>query len=239
MFSLINLETTTTGDLRKRLLIRSSSLFEDAIYLPRAFLRPTTFPVSSAVVNELEGLARGGQRPTHPPSSAALPSPSHSALVAEGARSALALLRNPGGPVPGVRCVTTRGTVLPSTTFTVEEDDSVIGGIGEGELRGNDDRILATCLSLVRAQENRYDSNTERGGTHGWRRARHVFRDVVLLTEDRNLRVKALARDVPTRGVEWFLNWATRPIRSSNRSSKCPSPPSQRGSIPPPGPLAT
>jgi protein SMG6 len=37
---------------------------------------------------------------------------------------------------------------------------------------------------------------------------RRVKRDVVLLTEDRNLRVKALARDVPVREVSDFIQWA-------------------------------
>lgn len=37
---------------------------------------------------------------------------------------------------------------------------------------------------------------------------RKLFREVVLLTEDRNLRVKALARDVPVRELPDFLQWA-------------------------------
>lgn len=37
---------------------------------------------------------------------------------------------------------------------------------------------------------------------------RRLKREVVLLTEDRNLRVKALARDVPVREVPDFVQWA-------------------------------
>lgn len=37
---------------------------------------------------------------------------------------------------------------------------------------------------------------------------RHVTRVCVLLTEDRNLRVKALVRDMPVRPVPAFLAWA-------------------------------
>lgn len=37
---------------------------------------------------------------------------------------------------------------------------------------------------------------------------RHLVREVVLLTEDRNLRVKALARDMPVREVPDFAQWA-------------------------------
>jgi protein SMG6 len=37
---------------------------------------------------------------------------------------------------------------------------------------------------------------------------RRLYREVVLLTEDRNLRVKALARHVPVREVPDFMHWA-------------------------------
>lgn len=37
---------------------------------------------------------------------------------------------------------------------------------------------------------------------------RRLYREVVLLTEDRNLRVKALARDVPVRELPGFMQWA-------------------------------
>jgi protein SMG6 len=39
---------------------------------------------------------------------------------------------------------------------------------------------------------------------------RQIFRDTVLLTEDRNLRVKCLARDVPVRTIVDFMKWATQ-----------------------------
>jgi hypothetical protein len=37
---------------------------------------------------------------------------------------------------------------------------------------------------------------------------RRLYREVVLLTKDRNLRVKALARHVPVREVPDFMQWA-------------------------------
>jgi hypothetical protein len=39
---------------------------------------------------------------------------------------------------------------------------------------------------------------------------RQIFRDTVLLTEDRNLRVKCLSRDVPVRTIVDFMKWATQ-----------------------------
>lgn len=75
------------------------------------------------MLNELEGLARGaGTRDTQPASRAAL-NPEHVARVAENAKAALAFARSRN---PAIRCLTTRGTVLSSSTFTVEEDVSQV-----------------------------------------------------------------------------------------------------------------
>jgi protein SMG6 len=70
-----------------------------------------------AVLKELEGLARGGKDRDYMP----VPSvdPEHAAKVAEAAKLALAFLRSRS---PGVRCVTTRGTVIRTSAFALEED---------------------------------------------------------------------------------------------------------------------
>lgn len=72
----------------------------------------------SSVVNELEGLARGGKAPGAT-SVGSADAARHAQHVAECAGAALNFLK---GRQPGVRCVTTRGTVLTSTTCTMEED---------------------------------------------------------------------------------------------------------------------
>jgi len=72
-----------------------------------------------AVLNELEGLARGADARDCPPASKAALNPEHVARVAENAKAALAFARSRN---PAIRCLTTRGTVLSSSTFTVEED---------------------------------------------------------------------------------------------------------------------
>ncbi|XP_058126851.1 telomerase-binding protein EST1A [Anopheles ziemanni] len=110
----------------------------------------------------------------------------HVAKVAEASKQALLFIRSRN---PTVKCVTTKGSVLKTTTFTVEDD--------VGELKSNDDRILETALNLCRHQPEE-----TRGGT------RYVLRDVVLLTTDRNLRVKALSNDLPVRELPDFIKWA-------------------------------
>ncbi|XP_076755865.1 telomerase-binding protein EST1A isoform X2 [Xylocopa sonorina] len=198
-------------EVRPRQLVPDTNCFID--YLPQ--LQNITKAISGAqpiytlmvplvVLNELEGLARGADARDCPPTSRATLDPEHVARVAESAKAALAFARSRN---PAIRCLTTRGTVLTSSTFTVEED------VDKDGLTTNDDRILATCLSLCKAgnkdQVNAGELNgpplvlsTEEG------QPRRLRREVVLLTEDRNLRVKALARDVPVREVPDFMQWA-------------------------------
>ncbi|XP_076233282.1 telomerase-binding protein EST1A [Calliopsis andreniformis] len=186
-------------EVRPRQLVPDTNCFID--YLPQlqniakatSGAQPIyTLMVPLVVLNELEGLARGADARDCPPASRAALDPEHVARVAESAKAALAFARSRN---PAIRCLTTRGTVLTSSTFTVEED------VDKDGLTRNDDRILATCLSLCKTG-NKDQVNAEEG------QPRRLRREVVLLTEDRNLRVKALARDVPVREVPDFMQWA-------------------------------
>ncbi|XP_076627373.1 telomerase-binding protein EST1A isoform X3 [Colletes latitarsis] len=186
-------------EVKPRQLVPDTNCFID--YLPQ--LQNITKAISGAqpiytlmvplvVLNELEGLTRGADSRDCPPASRAALDPEHVARVAESAKAALAFARSRN---PAIRCLTTRGTVLTSSTFTMEED------VEKDGLTRNDDRILATCLSLCKAG-NKDQLNAKEG------QPRRLRREVVLLTEDRNLRVKALARDVPVREVPDFMQWA-------------------------------
>ncbi|XP_070165700.1 telomerase-binding protein EST1A isoform X3 [Polyergus mexicanus] len=186
-------------EVRPRQLVPDTNCFID--YLPQlqtiaraiSGAQPIyTLMVPLVVLNELEGLARGADARDCPPASRATLNPEHVARVAESAKAALAFARSRN---PAIRCITTRGTVLPSSTFTAEED------VDKDGLTRNDDRILTTCLSLCRS--NKDQANAAEEG-----QPRRLRREVVLLTEDRNLRVKALARDVPVREVPDFMQWA-------------------------------
>ncbi|XP_029049642.1 telomerase-binding protein EST1A-like isoform X2 [Osmia bicornis bicornis] len=197
-------------EVRPRQLVPDTNCFID--YLPQlqnitkatSGAQPIyTLMVPLVVLNELEGLARGADARDCPPASRATLDPEHVARVAESAKVALAFARSRN---PAIRCLTTRGTVLTSSTFTVEED------VDKDGLTRNDDRILATCLSLCKAA-NKDQANADVNESIPLIRAeegqpRRLRREVVLLTEDRNLRVKALARDVPVREVPDFMQWA-------------------------------
>ncbi|XP_011306226.1 telomerase-binding protein EST1A isoform X2 [Fopius arisanus] len=186
-------------EVRPRQLVPDTNCFIDYLSQLQSITRATsgaqplfTLMIPLVVLNELEGLARGADPRDCTPNSRAMLNPEHVARVAESAKAALSFARSRN---PAIRCLTTRGTVLSSSTFTVEEDNSFDG------LTRNDDRILATCLSLCKSN-NKDQPLAEEG------QPRRLRREVVLLTEDRNLRVKALSRDVPVREVPDFIQWA-------------------------------
>ncbi|XP_044015276.1 uncharacterized protein LOC122857262 isoform X2 [Aphidius gifuensis] len=186
-------------EIRPRQLVPDTNCFIDYLSQLQIITRAVsgtqplfTLMVPLVVLNELEGLARGADPKDGPISRSALTS-DHIARVAKSAKLALEFARSKN---PAIRCLTTRGTVLSSSTFTVEEDVTLDG------LTSNDDRILATCLSLCKTNNKDHIVNEEG-------QPRRLRRDVVLLTEDRNLRVKALSRDVPVREVPDFMQWAS------------------------------
>ncbi|GLV32356.1 Smg6 [Carabus blaptoides fortunei] len=187
-------------EVRPRYLVPDTNCFIDYLERLQTLARthgpqPFTLMVPLTVLGELEGLARGGKSPA--PAPRLTLDPEHMLRVAEAARKALEFLhcRN-----PAVKCLTTRGTVLASSTFTSEDEDK-----SQDVGPRNDDRILATCLSLCRNVKDQHAETSELQVPGGPRR---IYREVVLLTEDRNLRVKALARDVPVRELPDFLQWA-------------------------------
>ncbi|KAJ0180547.1 hypothetical protein K1T71_003951 [Dendrolimus kikuchii] len=114
------------------------------------------------------------------------------ARVGAAAGAALAWAR----AAPAVRLATTRGSLLASRAFTAERD---------GAQPTNDDRVLATALNLHANLAPDNDTCVEEEG--GSKCVRRV-REVVLLTDDRNLRVKAMAAELPVRDLPSFIHWA-------------------------------
>ncbi|CAI2167480.1 1867_t:CDS:2 [Funneliformis geosporum] len=95
-----------------------------------------------------------------------------------------------------IKIQTSKGNYLPSINFSEEFDF----GDGEDKKKNLDDLILGICLWHAKHHENhgtRDKSNEERNKDH-------KNEVVVLLTNDRNLRVKARARGVDVVGVNDF-----------------------------------
>merc|ERR1712223_322641 len=138
--------------------------------------------VPLVVLNELDGLAKGmknGQSIKHD-------DPEHVTKIDEKSKLALAFIRD---RQINTKCVTYKGTILPSFGVTTEEDAR--------QGKTNDDLILDTCIFL--ASTSHMDSKTPSNtNTHpNKKNMRYVVRDIVLLTGDRNLRLKAHANDLP------------------------------------------
>ncbi|KAF5269666.1 hypothetical protein FQA39_LY08589 [Lamprigera yunnana] len=193
-------------EIRPKILVPDTNCFIDSLSKIKAIVDAHVYilMVPLVVLNELEGLARGGKSPA--PSSRPATDSQHVLKVAESAKQALEYL---GSRHNNIKCVTTKGTTLPTFTFTVEEDSP-----SESTLR-NDDKILATCLMLCKNNKDQImEGKDVEESLHAndpkdiVGEPRKLFREVVLLTEDRNLRVKALARDLPVRELSDFLQWA-------------------------------
>ena len=109
----------------------------------------------------------------------------------------------------GIRAITSKGNTLDTIAFRSEEVDTSRVGT-PGYRCNNDDIILSSCLHLP---------TKVAGGNGGWTSKSaddpnnphaplRLQRDAVLLTDDRNLRVKAHARNVPVKDILDFIRWA-------------------------------
>uniref|UniRef100_A0A671S5R5 Telomerase-binding protein EST1A n=1 Tax=Sinocyclocheilus anshuiensis TaxID=1608454 RepID=A0A671S5R5_9TELE len=140
------------------------------------------------VITELDGLAKGQD------SREGISNGAHARQVQERARAAVMFLEKAfEARDPCIRALTSRGNTLESIAFRSEDTS--------GQKGNNDDVILSCCLHYCQDKAKDF-MPAERNGPVRLRR------EVVLLTDDRNLRVKALTRNVPVRDIPAFLIWA-------------------------------
>ncbi|XP_075745676.1 telomerase-binding protein EST1A-like isoform X2 [Rhipicephalus microplus] len=176
-------------EIRPRFLIPDTNCFIDHLPLVQKLVADGHFNVYVPIVvlNELHGLARGGSRG---------PGPflDHCEKVGSSARAALAYLEERFGQrEPKLRAITIRGSILDTISFRSED---------VGDYKGtNDDQILTCCRLLC-------NDRTEHALPREPDRPVKLYRETVLITEDRNLCVKALTHNVPVRDLPAFLRWA-------------------------------
>lgn len=141
--------------------------------------------VPLVVINELDGLSLGGQGGDPPTSD----------RVATRAAEAVEFLerlfdvRN-----KHLKAMTSEGNILDTIVYRSEESKRI---------GNNDDLILSCCLHYC-DDEPRNFMPADRDAPI------KLHREVVLLTNDRNLRVKAIQQNVPTRDILAYLKWAKR-----------------------------
>ncbi|XP_078278820.1 telomerase-binding protein EST1A [Rhinoraja longicauda] len=138
------------------------------------------------VINELDGLAKGQDTDYH--------GANHAKLVQERAKKAIDFLEQRFESRDScLRALTSRGNELESIAFRSEDTT--------GQQGNNDDLILSCCLHYCK------DKAKDFMPAHKDEPVR-LRRDVVLLTDDRNMRVKAITRNVPVKAIPVFLKWA-------------------------------
>lgn len=138
------------------------------------------------VINELDGLAKG-QETDHRAGG-------YARVVQEKARKSIEFLEQRFESRDScLRALTSRGNELESIAFRSEDIS--------GQMGNNDDLILSCCLHYCKDKAKDFMPTNKEEPIR-------LLREVVLLTDDRNLRVKALTRNVPVRDIPAFLTWA-------------------------------
>ncbi|XP_063966435.1 telomerase-binding protein EST1A-like [Lytechinus pictus] len=142
--------------------------------------------VPLVVINELDGLARGSREGQYS-------DPHHAVKVQHGARYAVEYLEEEFANRNRYLCaLTSKGSILDSIRFRSEDAD----------WRGNnDDHILRCCMHYCSDDPRQYMPADKDAPLQ-------IKREVVLLTDDRNLRVKAIQQNVPVRDIIMFIRWA-------------------------------
>ncbi|XP_034054516.1 LOW QUALITY PROTEIN: telomerase-binding protein EST1A [Gymnodraco acuticeps] len=192
-------------EVRPRFLVPDTNGFIDHLGGLKRVLQCGTYiiVVPLIVITELDGLAKGqdnfaggmgpGGRTTGGRGNYNV-NTAHVRAVQEKARLAVSFLEKGfEAREPCLRALTSRGNQLESISFRSEDTS--------GQQGTNDDVILSCCLNYCKDKAKDFMPD-QRNGTV------KLQREVVLLTDDRNLRVKALTRNVPVRDIPAFLSWA-------------------------------
>ncbi|XP_070572544.1 telomerase-binding protein EST1A-like [Ptychodera flava] len=146
-----------------------------------------TLIVPLVVINELDGLAKGSREGQYI-------NAAHANRVQQGARAAISYLEDEFELYNNrIRAVTSRGSVLDTIAFRSEDP--------QGKTGNNDDVILSCCMFYCEDKAQSFMPQRKDDPIM-------LQREVVLLTDDRNLRVKAYTRTVPTRSIPDFIKKA-------------------------------
>uniref|UniRef100_A0A131XZR4 Putative nonsense-mediated mrna decay protein n=1 Tax=Ixodes ricinus TaxID=34613 RepID=A0A131XZR4_IXORI len=176
-------------EIRPRNLVPDTNCFIDHLPLLQRLVADGHFQVfvPIVVVNELYGLARGTRQGPHQ-------SPDHSQKVALAARAAVSYLEERFDHRESkLKAITSRGSVMDTISFRSEDVTDNKGT--------NDDLILASCLHFCKDRTEHLLPREPDAPVK-------LYRETVLITEDRNLCVKALTHHVPVRDLPAFLRWA-------------------------------
>ncbi|XP_020778699.2 telomerase-binding protein EST1A [Boleophthalmus pectinirostris] len=179
-------------------LVPDTNAFIDHLDGLKKLLQSSTYiiVVPLIVITELDGLAKGQDNAGGVGSGGRSNSnvSAHIKAVQEKAKAAVFFLEKGfESREPCLRALTSRGNQLESIAFRSEDTS--------GQQGNNDDVILSCCLHYCKDKAKDFMPDKKNG-------TQRLRREVVLLTDDRNLRVKALTHNVPVRDIPAFLSWA-------------------------------
>ncbi|KAF5401611.1 Telomerase binding protein EST1A [Paragonimus heterotremus] len=170
-----------------------------------------TVLVPIVVVNELDTLARYGSS-SHANSGKANHAyeeegeVTRAGLIQERARAAIAYLEHEfAHRNTRLRALTARGSFMETIAYRNE----INGGRGPGQV--NDDVILTCCNHFCKEDPDRFRSSRgldQKIPVGQNTQPVRLVREIVLLTSDRNLRLKALNINVPVRPLRTFVHWS-------------------------------
>ncbi|XP_062618954.1 telomerase-binding protein EST1A-like [Saccostrea cucullata] len=150
-------------------------------------LKKFTVVVPLIVINELDGLAKGSKEGQYDSADQAV-------KVAERSKQMVEFLEEEFDKKNShLKALTSKGNVLETISFRSEEGDSSGGN--------NDDIILSCCLHYCKDKAREFMPKEKDAPVR-------LYREVVLLTDDRNLRLKAHTCNVPVKDVLSFLKWS-------------------------------
>lgn len=184
---------TVCFEIRPKYLLPDTNCFID--FLPQIKQLTQVYPlyhviVPIVVLNELEGLAKGDESGLK-----VYDTPTKTSF---NAHKALVFLKGTGS---NVKCATSKGSFLNSMAFT-KESDCINASDSPIDHLNNDDKILMTAINLTKLHSNETSTNSNLISTA------NLQRKVVLLTNDRNLKLKAITQNIPVRELVDFIKWS-------------------------------
>lgn len=176
---ILNEVASVTLNIRPKTLVPDTNILVDNLAEIKELAESGDWQIKvpTTVLVELEGLSKSQESRD--------PERDNRDEVRDKCHAALTWLRDRPA---NTRCVTTKGSVLNNFSLAFEEDCS------DGQK--NDDRILQCCLNL-----NSSPPATIENGI------KTVHRDTVLITDDRNLRLKAHTADCAVNSIKEFAKW--------------------------------
>lgn len=174
-------------EVRPRYLLPDTNCFidclEDFEKLSTEFKRYTLI-IPLTVVKELDGLSKGVKLDSYR-SSKQTQRIHHFDEVSSRAKKSLEFIKSAKS---NVKCATTKGSFVNASVFALVEE----------EYLSNDDKILATAMAVSKTAKSEQCTDGKC----------FIQTELVLITTDRNLRVKALSRNLAVSALDEFLQWA-------------------------------